>query len=145
MLSVFGQFATLATDNPETTIVTPNIDIASPWEPVATAGLFLTLVAFSWWVARKLASRSSGLFDSLIGGIFGALASILALSQSFDYWADFVQRSGNNPTANTPHVSVGIAALPSSNPLVGLATVAIGLFLLIIIVYTILRAAKAAH
>jgi hypothetical protein len=144
LVSVFGQFAAIATDKPETTIPTPNIDIASPWEPVATGGLYLSLVVFSWWMARKLAARSGGLLDSLIGGIFGALVSILALSQSFDYWADFVQRSGNNPTAVTPQISIGIAALPSSNPLVGMATVALGLFLLIIIVYTIWRAVKAA-
>ncbi len=144
LLSVMGQFAAIATDKPEDTITTPKIEIASPWEPVATAALFISLVIFSWWVARKLASRSGGLIDSLIGGVFGALASVLALSQAFDYWADFVQRSGTNPTSATPQISIGVAALPSTNPLVGMATVALGLFLLIVIVYTIWRAAKAA-
>ncbi len=143
-LSVFGQFAAIATDKPENSITAPQVDIPSPWEPVATGALFLTLVAFSWWVARKLASRNTGIMDSLIGGVFGGLASILALSQSFDYWADFVQRSGNNPTSATPQLSIGVAALPSTNPLVGMATVALGLFLLIVIVYTIWRAVKAA-
>lgn len=143
-LSVFGQFAAIATDKPEDTISTPQIEIASPWEPVATGVLFILLVIFAWWVARKLAARSTGILDSLIGGVFGALASILALSQAFDYWADFVSRSGNNPTTVTPQVSIGVAALPSTNPLVGMATVALGLFLLIVIVYTIWRAVKAA-
>lgn len=144
VLSIFGQFAAIATDKPENTISTPTVDIPSPWEPAATGALFLALVAFSWWVARKLATRNVGILDSLIGGVFGGLASILALSQAFDYWADFVQRSGNNPTSVTPQVSIGVAALPSTNPLVGMATVAIGLFLLIVIVYTIWRAVKAA-
>jgi hypothetical protein len=144
LLSVLGQFAAIATDKPEASIPTPQIEIASPWEPLATAVLFLVLVAFAWWVARKLAARGGGLLDSLIGGVFGALASILGLSQAFDYWADFVQRSGNNPTSVTPQVSIGIAALPSSNPLMGMATAALGLFLLIVIVYTIWRAVRAA-
>jgi len=144
MLSIFGQFAAIATDKPEDSIKTPQVDIPSPWEPVATGALFLVLVAFSWWVARKLAGRNVGILDSLIGGIFGALASILALSQAFDYWADFVSRSGTNPTSATPQLSIGVAALPSTNPLVGMATVALGLFLLIVIVYTIWRAVKAA-
>lgn len=144
MLSVFGQFAAIATDKPDTSINTPTIDIASPWEPVATGLLFASLVVFAWWMARKLAGRSHGILDSLIGGVFGALASILALSQAFEYWADFVQRSGSNPTTIVPQVSIGMAALPSTNPLVGMATVALGLFLLIIIVYTIWRALKTA-
>lgn len=145
MLNVGGQFVAIATDKPEGSITTPTIEIASPFEPIATAGLFAFLVILSWWVARKLAARAgSGIIDNLIGGIFGALASVLALSQGFDYWADYVKRSGSNPTTTTPQITVGIATLPESNPLMGLATAAIGLFLLIIIVYTIWRAVKAA-
>lgn len=79
-LSVFGQFAAIATDKPENSISAPQVDIPSPWEPLATGALYVTLVAFSWWVARKLAGRNVGFLDSLIGGVFGALASILALS-----------------------------------------------------------------
>ena len=52
-------------------------------------------------------------------------------------------RSGNNPTVAVPQISVGVAGLPSTNPLVGMATMAIGLFLVIIIVYTIWRALRA--
>ena len=114
--SVLWQFTGIATDKPEETIPTPQIEIASPWEPMATAILFLMLVVFAWWVARELATRGGGLLDSLIGGIFGALASILALSQAFDYWADFVRRSGNNPSSVTPQVTVGVAALHPPTP-----------------------------
>ena len=148
LLSVGGQFFAIASDRPETSITTPTVNITSPWEPVGTAALFLLLVMLSWWVARRLATGGEmGLLGRLVGGTFGALAAIVGLSQGFDYWADFVQRSGANPTAGAavtvPQVSIGVAGLPSSNPLVGLATVAIGLFLLLVIVYTIWRALRA--
>lgn len=148
MISVAGQFFAIAADKPDTSINTPQIHIASPWEPVATGGLFLGLVFLSWWIARRLASGGeTGLLGHLVGGAFGALAAILGLSQAFDYWTDFISRSGSNPTSGSevvvPQISVGVAALPSSNPLMGLATVAIGLFLLLVIVYTIWRALRA--
>jgi hypothetical protein len=144
-LNVGGQFVAIATDKPDDSISTPQITIATPFEPIATGALFAALVILSWWVARKLASRGdAGIVDSLVGGVFGALASVIGLSQGFDYWADYVQRSGSNPTTTAPQVTVGVAAMPDSNPLMGLATAAIGLFLLIIIVYTIWRALKAA-
>ncbi len=145
LINVGGQFVAIATDKPDGSIVTPKIEIASPFEPIATAGLFFLLVILSWWIARKLAGRGgAGLIDNLVGGVVGALAAIIGLSQAFDYWADYVKRSGNNPTTTTPQVTVGIATMPASNPLMGFATAAIGLFLLIIIVYTIWRAVKAA-
>ena len=140
LLSVMGQFAAIATDKPEDSVHTPTVQIASAWEPVATGGLYLVLICFSWWVVRRLAGRGGGLLE----GLFGGLASVLALSQAFDYWSDFVKRSGSNPTAVTPQISIGMEALPSTNPLMGMATVAFGLFLLIVIVYTIWRAVKAA-
>src|SRR5438105_4007623 len=146
LISVAGQFFAIAADKDESSISTPKITIASPFEPLGTAALFVGLVILSWWIARKLAARSDiGLLGRLIGGVFGALASIIGLSQGFDYWTDFVQRSGTNPTAGAaslgsvtvPQVSIGIASLPSSDPLVGLATIAIGLVLLLVIGYTI--------
>jgi hypothetical protein len=147
-LSVIGQFFAIAADQPEGSIETPKIEIASPWEPLATAGLFAGCVILSWWIARKLAAREGiGLLGHLIGGAFGAIAAILAMSAAFDYWSDYVERSGN-PTAGgqvtVPQISIGVAALPDSNPLMGLAGMALGLFLLIIIVYTIWRAVRAA-
>jgi hypothetical protein len=144
-LNVGGQFVAIATDKPDGSIPTPQITIASPLEPVATGGLFALLVILSWWIARRLAARGGwGIIDSIIGGLFGAVAAVIGLSQGFDYWADYVQRSGNNPTSAAPQVTVGIAAMPASNPLAGIATGAVGLFLLIVIVYTIWRAVKAA-
>ncbi len=147
LISVAGQFFAIAADKDESTIHTPKIDIASPWEPVATGLLYLSLVLLSWWIARKLAGRRDiGLLGYTIGGAFGALASVLALSQVFSYWTNFVERSGNNPSGaaniTVPQISVGVGGLPSSNPLIGLAPLAIGLFLLIIIVYTIWRAVR---
>jgi hypothetical protein len=145
LLNVGGQFVAIATDKPDGSIPTPQIVIASPFEPIATGGLFALLVVLSWWIARKLVVRGgAGIIDSLIGGVFGALASVIGLSQGFDYWADYVKRSGNNPTTSAPQVTVGIATMPESNPLMGFATAALGLFLLIVIVYTIWRAVKAA-
>ena len=147
LLSVGGQFFAIAADKDESSINTPHVTIASPWEPVATGIFFLGLVMLSWWVARKLASRDEvGIVGKLVGGVFGGLASIIGLSQGFDYWADFVNRSGANPTTGAsvtvPQLSIGVAGLPSTNPLMGLATVAIGLFLLLVIVYTIWRAMR---
>jgi hypothetical protein len=148
LLSVGGQFFAIATDKPEASVSTPTVTITSPWEPVGTAAMFAMLVMLSWWVARRLATGGElGLLARLVGSAFGALAAIIGLSQAFDYWADFVQRSGANPSTGAavtvPQVSIGVAGLPSSNPLVGLATVAIGLFLLLVIVYTIWRALRA--
>jgi hypothetical protein len=145
--SVMGEFFAIAADKDKAAIPTPQVSIASPWEPVATSALFLLLVVMSWWVARKLAGRGdTGVLGYLIGAIFGVLACLVAVSQAFDYWSDFVKRSGGNPVAGTtitvPQISVGVAGIPSSNPLMGLATLAIGLFLLIIIVYTIWRAIR---
>jgi hypothetical protein len=83
-----------------------------------------------------------------MGGVFGSLAAIIGLSQSFDYWVDFIKRSGANPASGAsltvPQISIGVAGLPNSNPLVGFATIAIGLFLLLVIVYTIWRALRTA-
>lgn len=148
-LSVAGQFFAIAADKDESSINTPKITIASPWEPVATGGLFLALCLLSWWIARKLASNGSdvGLLGHIVGGAMGALAAIIGLSQAFDYWASFVNRSGVNLASGAgvtvPQISIGVAGLPDSNPLMGLATVSIGLFLLLVIVYTIWRALRA--
>jgi hypothetical protein len=145
MLSVLGQMFAIAADKPEESVPTPTVQIASPWEPVATAGLFVGLIVLSWWIARRLAgSDDIGVMGRLIGGVFGGIAAIVGLSQGFDYWTDFVARSGNNPTTAVPQISVGVAGLPSTNPLVGLATMSIGLFLVIIIVYTIWRAMRTS-
>jgi hypothetical protein len=146
--SVIGQFFAIAADREEGSIETPRIDIASPWEPLATAGLFVGLIFLAWWIARKLAAREGvGLLGHILGGAFGAVAAILAMSGAFDYWSDFVSRSGN-PTSGSqltvPQISIGVAALPDTNPLVGLAGLALGLFLLIIIVYTIWRVVRTA-
>jgi hypothetical protein len=144
-LNVGGQFVAIATDKPDGSIPTPQIVIASPMEPIATGGLFAALVILSWWIARRLAARGGvGIIDSLIGGLFGAVAAVIGLSQGFDYWADYVSRSGTNPTSAAPQVTVGVAAMPTTNPLAGIATGAVGLFLLIVIVYTIWRAVKTA-
>src|SRR5438270_6534093 len=147
VISVAGQFFAIAADKDESSVSTPKIHIASPWEPIATGALFLALVALSWWIARRLASGGeTGLVGRLMGGITGALASVIGLSQSFDYWIDFVTRSGANPASGTsvtvPQFSVGVSGLPGANPLVGLVPVAIGLFLLLVIVYTIWRALR---
>jgi hypothetical protein len=143
MLSVGGQFFAIASDKPEGSISTPQIQIASPWEPVGTAALFFSLVVLSWWIARKLASRGDGILDRLIGAVFGGIAAVVGLSQAFEYWTDFIKRSGTNPTVAVPSISVGVAGIPDTNPLMGIATMALGLFLLIVIVYTIWRALRA--
>jgi hypothetical protein len=149
LFSVGGQFFAIATDKPETSVNTPQIQIASPWEPIATGIFFILLVVLSWWVARRLAGNGGsdlGLLGRLMGAAFGALAAILGLSQAFDYWTDFVSRSGSTSAGaavTVPQISVGVAGLPSTNPLVGLATGAIALFLLLVIVYTIWRALRA--
>ena len=147
--SVLVQFFAIAADRDENSIQTPQVEIASPWEPLATALLFLGLIVLAWWVARRLAGRGDiGLLGHLIGGAFGGIAAVVALSGAFDYWSDFVKRSGSNPSGaaavTVPQISIGVGGLPNNNPLMGLATVALGLFLLIIIVYTIWRVIRTA-
>src|SRR5436190_16428421 len=48
LLSVGGQFFAIAANKDESSIHTPKITIASPWEPVATGVLFFALVVASW-------------------------------------------------------------------------------------------------
>lgn len=148
-LSVFAQFFAIATDRDESTISSPQIDIASPWEPFATAVLFVSLVFFSWWIARKLTGRGElGLVGHLLGGVFGGFAAVLGLSQALNYWSDFVVRSGSNPSTGAgivvPQISVGVAPLPDANPLATMAGPIMGLFLLMIIVYTVWRVFRTA-
>ncbi len=111
ILSVMGQFFAIAADKDENSIHPPQVEIASPWEPLATALLFLGLMVLAWWVARKLAGRDDvGLLGHLIGGAFGAIAAVIALSSAFDYWGDFVKRSGSNPAGaaalTVPQISI---------------------------------------
>src|SRR5215210_1928718 len=78
LFSVMGQFFAIAADKDESSITTPKIEIASPWEPFATGLLFLGLVVLSWWIARKLTGKGDvGLTGHLLGGVFGALAAIV--------------------------------------------------------------------
>ena len=44
-LSVGGQFFAIAADKPESSINTPTVTITSPWEPLGTAGLFVSCPA----------------------------------------------------------------------------------------------------
>src|SRR4051794_40290762 len=39
-INVGGQFVAIATDKPDGSITTPQITIATPFEPIATGGLF---------------------------------------------------------------------------------------------------------
>jgi hypothetical protein len=72
--SVMGEFFAIAADKDKAAIPTPQVTIASPWEPVATGLLFVALIAMSWWVARKLTGRGDvGVLGYLLGGIFGVL------------------------------------------------------------------------
>jgi hypothetical protein len=146
LFRVFAEFFALATEKDESSIPTPTIEIPSPFEPVVTGVLYIALVVLSWWIARKLASRGEGgLGNALLGGLFGALASVIALSQILGYWADFARRSGSPDTHAAivvPEISINLGGPAGSNPLVGLGTVAVGLFLLVIIVYTIWRTVR---
>ncbi len=148
IVSVAGQFFAIAASKDETSIITPKVTIASPWEPVATGVFYLMLIVLSWWVARKLGTTDEvAIVGRLVGAVFGGIAAVLALSQAFGYWTDFVSRNGSNPSEGAsvvvPQIAIGVAGLPSSNPFVGMATMAIGLFLLLIIVYTIWRALRS--
>ena len=68
--SVMGQFFAIAADKDENSIHTPQVEIATPWEPVATAALFFGLVVLAWWVAKRLAGRDDvGLLGRLIGAV----------------------------------------------------------------------------
>lgn len=114
------------------TLQSPGNGIIVPWEPVATAALYVFLVAVSWWVGGKLADANGlGWFGHLTGGLLGALAFIVGLSQTLDYWRDFTQRSGVAVTSG------GVYAL--GDRIGGFVSLAIGLLLLIIIVYSVWR------
>src|SRR5438477_10787516 len=62
-----GQFFAIATNKDQTSVSTPKITIASPWEPLSTAAFFLGMVMLSWLIARKLANRDEiGLLGRLL-------------------------------------------------------------------------------
>ncbi|MEO6457755.1 MAG: hypothetical protein ABIO92_05720 [Chloroflexia bacterium] len=149
VLSVFAQFVALAMDRDESAISSPTIDITSPWEPFATGIFFVSLVFLSWWVARKLTNRGElGLLGHLLGGVFGGLAAIVGLAQGLNYWSDFVARSGSNPSGGAgltvPQISIGVAPLPDNNPLATMICPLMGLFILLILVYTFWRVFRKA-
>src|SRR3954471_9143364 len=50
VLSVADKFFAIAADKDESSISTPKITIASPWEPISTAAFFLGLVMLSWLI-----------------------------------------------------------------------------------------------
>jgi len=147
LFSVGAQFLAIATGRDENAVSAPTIAIPETLLPLAIAVFFLLLVLFAFWIARKLGNAIAvGLLGKIMGAIFGGLGTILALSEITTYYQQYVTASGNNPlatgfTLSIPTVSVGVGGAPTFD-WASMGTLAIALFLVLLIGYTIWRVVR---
>jgi hypothetical protein len=147
LFSVGAQFFAIATGRDENAVTAPTIAIPDTLMPLAIAVFFLFLVLFAFWLARKLGNGIAiGLLGKIMGAIFGGLGTILALSEITNYYQQYVAASGNDPLAtgfrlDIPTVTVGVGGSPTFD-WASMGTLAIALFLVLLIVYTIWRVVR---
>jgi hypothetical protein len=142
-----GVFFAIATGRDENAVTAPTIAIPDTLMPLAIAVFFLFLVLFAFWLARKLGNGIAiGLLGKIMGAIFGGLGTILALSEITNYYQQYVAASGNDPLAtgfrlDIPTVTVGVGGSPTFD-WASMGTLAIALFLVLLIGYTIWRVVR---
>jgi hypothetical protein len=148
VFSVGAQFFAIATGRDENAVSAPTIAIPETLMPLAIAVFFLLLVLFSYWIARKLGNPVAiGLLGKIMGAIFGGLGTILALSEITSYYQQYVAANGGRDplatgfTLSIPTVSVGVGGAPTFD-WASMGTLAIALFLVLLIVYTIWRVVR---
>jgi len=143
MLSVGAQLLGITLNGSETSVKAPSISVPDSQLPLLVAAFFLFLVFFAYWVARRLGnSIDVGLLGKIMGAIFGGLGALIALSEVSNYYNDFVARNGSDPLAGTlslnPSLTIGVGA----GDLAGYGTMAMALFLILLVIYVIWRVAR---
>lgn len=148
-LSVGAQFLAIGLGRPDNSVSAPSVAISDTQLPLAQAILFLVLVLFTIWIARKLGNKIAvGLLGLLMGGVFGALGTIIALGKLADYYKSYVAKGGNDFLANSlnltlPGVTLGSTAGSGAASWSGLVGVALAAFLMLFVVYVIWRVVRA--
>ncbi|MGI8588423.1 MAG: hypothetical protein ACR2M0_12180 [Chloroflexia bacterium] len=148
LIAVIAQFLGIALNGNENALKAPSVGIPDNILPLATAGFFLFLVLFSYWVARKLGNNVDvGIVGKIVGTVFGALGAILALSEISSYYQQYVAKSGRDPLSGAINLSVPSLVIDVGGPSgatnwSSLGTLAIALFLLLLVVYTIWRVVR---
>src|SRR5579859_3664120 len=148
MLAVGAQLLAITLGRPEDSVKPPVIQITDAQQPLATAVFFLFLVIFAYWVAKKLGNGIAiGLLGKIMGAIFGALGTILVLSEVSNYYQSFAKLNGSDPLANSlnlsvPTISLGFGGSSGAADWVGLGTLAMAIFLMLLVVYTIWRVVR---
>ncbi len=82
-----------------------------------------------------------------MGAVFGALGTVLVLSQITNYYQSFVANNGSDPLAgnlalNIPTITLGFSGTPDASPWAGLGSLAIALFLMLLVIYVIWRVVR---
>jgi hypothetical protein len=148
MIGVGAQFLGIATTGNENSVTAPTVTLTEAQQQLAIAGFFLFLVLFSYWIARKLGNGIDvGLLGKIVGAIFGGLGTVFVLSVLSQYYQSFATKNGSDPLAgnlnlSVPTVSIGLGGTSGAADWVGLGTLAIALFLLLLVVYTIWRVVR---
>lgn len=148
MIGVGAQFLGIATSGDENSVKAPTVVFSDAQQQLAVIGFFLFLVLFSYWVARKLGNGADiGIMGKLMGAIFGALGTVLTLSYLSTYYQTFVTKNGSDPLSKSaaldlPTIAVGLNSSSGAQNWASLGTIAIALFLLLLILYTIWRVVR---
>ncbi len=148
ILGVGAQFLGIAINGNENGLKAPTVVLNDAQQQLAVAGFFLFLVLFSYWIARKLGNGIAvGLLGKIMGAVFGALGTIYSLSVVSNYYKDFVTKNGSDPLANNftlgiPTITLGLGGNSGAQDWAGLGTLAIALFLMLLVVYTIWRVVR---
>ncbi|HUS16597.1 MAG TPA: hypothetical protein VM536_16500 [Chloroflexia bacterium] len=148
VLAVGAQFLGIALNGNESAVKAPTVVISDAQQPLAVAVFFLLLVLFAAWVARALGnSIAVGLLGKILGLVFGGLGTVLVLSELSTYYQQFVQKNGSDPLAGSlnlslPTITLGFGGTSGATDWAGLGTLAMALFLMLLIIYTIWRVVR---
>ena len=148
VVSVGAEFIAIGLGRADNSVTAPTLNIPDANQPLAVAVFFLVLVLFSIWIARKLGNAIDiGIAGKLFGAIFGALGTILVLSELANYYKDYVTKSGKDPLASNftlgiPTVTLGLGGSSGANDWASLGTLAMAMFLMLLVVYVIWRVVR---
>ncbi len=146
LLGAAVQFFAIMVGKPEGSIPSPTIVISDANVPMATGLFFLFLISIAVWISRALGNNINvGLLGKTMGAIFGGLGTILILSEVSNYYQQYVALGGRDPLAGTLHLAIPALTIGGQSGApnwAGLGTIAIALFVLSLVIYTIWRVVR---